>query len=475
MNTDELEHALFQAERRVLKIQTKLHCWATDDSHRRFDDLFNLVADPAFLLVAWDRVRGNKGAKTAGVDGRTASSIALSVGVEEFVDRVRVSLRDRTFQPMPVRERMIPKTGGKWRRLGIATITDRVVQASLKLVLEPIFEADFLPCSYGFRPNRRAHDAVAEIRHLTSHSYEWIVEGDIKACFDEISHPALLDRVRLRIEDKRVLALVRAFLKAGVLGEDRVLRENNAGTSQGSILSPLLSNVALSVLDEFIADGPGGPSLTNGRRAKRRAQGLPNYRISRYADDWCLMVSGTRAHAETLRDEIAAVLSTMGLRLSEEKTLITHIDDGLDFLGWHIQRHRKRGTDKHYVYNYPAKKSLTSITGKIRTLCRQSTHLEFDHLLYQLNSVLRGWTTYFRAGVSSVTFYYLHAFLWKRVWYWLRRKHPRATWKELRRRYCGGGWWPSGQKAALFDPEKVTTQWYRFRGAKIPSPWPITG
>jgi len=308
VNTDELEHALFQAERRVLKIQTKLHCWATDDSHRRFDDLFNLVADPAFLLVAWDRVRGNKGAKTAGVDGRTASSIALSVGVEEFVDRVRVSLRDRTFQPMPVRERMIPKTGGKWRRLGIATITDRVVQASLKLVLEPIFEADFLPCSYGFRPNRRAHDAVAEIRHLTSHSYEWIVEGDIKACFDEISHPALLDRVRLRIEDKRVLALVKAFLKAGILGEDRVLRENNAGTPQGSILSPLLSNVTLSVLDEFIADGPGGPSLTNGRRAKRRAQGLPNYRISRYADDWCLMVSGTRAHAETLRDEIAAVL-----------------------------------------------------------------------------------------------------------------------------------------------------------------------
>ena len=154
MNTDELGHALYEAERRVLEIQTKLHRWAGDDAHRRFVDLFNLVADPAFLLVAWDRVQGNKGAKTAGVDGLTASSVALLMGVEGFLDRLRASLKDRSFRPLPVRERMIPKAGGKLRRLGIATITDRVVQASLKLVLEPIFEADFLPCSYGFRPNR---------------------------------------------------------------------------------------------------------------------------------------------------------------------------------------------------------------------------------------------------------------------------------------------------------------------------------
>ncbi|MFI5635596.1 reverse transcriptase/maturase family protein [Streptomyces sp. NPDC051664] len=209
---------------------------------------------------------------------------------------------------------MIPKTGGKLRRLGIATITDRVVQASLKLVLEPIFEAEFLPCSYGFRPNRRAHDAVAEVRHFTSHGYEWIVEGDIKACFDEISHPALLDRVRLRIGDKRVLDLVKAFLKAGILGEDRVLRETSAGTPQGSILSPLLSNVALSVLDEYVAHGPGGPGSSKLGREQRRRQGLPNYRLSRYADDWCLIVYGTEGDAEDLRDEIAGVLSTMGLR-----------------------------------------------------------------------------------------------------------------------------------------------------------------
>ena len=237
VNTDELELVLMLARQRVLKIQTKLHCWAREEPHRRFDDLFNLVADPAFLLIAWDRVRGNKGARTAGVDGRTTRSIEAGQGVGEFLDGLRSQIKDRSFHPLPVRERMIPKPGGKWRRLGIATIADRVVQASLKLVLEPIFEADFSPCSYGFRPNRRAHDAVAEVRYFASRSYEWVVEGDITACFDEISHPALMDRVRVRVGDRRVLALVKAFLKAGILGEDRMLRDNHAGTPQGSILS----------------------------------------------------------------------------------------------------------------------------------------------------------------------------------------------------------------------------------------------
>ncbi len=472
VNTDELELRFYEAERRVLEIQGKLHRWARDDPRRRFDDLFNLVADPAFLLVAWHRVRGNKGARTAGIDGRTAGSIALMTGVEEFLDLLRDSLRDRSFRPLPVRERMIPKAGGKLRRLGIATITDRVVQASVKLVLEPIFEADFLPCSYGFRPNHRAHDAVAEVRHLTSHSYEWIVEGDIKACFDEISHPALLERVRARIGDRRVLALVKAFLKAGILGEDRVLRENNTGTPQGSILSPLLSNVALSVLDEHIAHGPGGPAATAWQRAKRRSQGLPNYRISRYADDWCLIVHGTREDAEALREQAAEALATMGLRLSEEKTLITHIDDGLDFLGWRIQRHRKSGTSRFYVYTYPAGKAVASVLGKVRTLCRgMDRGLPLDALLIQLNRVLRGWCAYFRPGVSSVTFKYLSAYAWARVWRWLRRKHPKSTVKELRRRYCAGGWWPGTAERTLFNPAKVGTTRYRYRGAVIPTPW----
>ena len=332
MNTGAPWPTLEAAEARVQEIQTKLHRWASDDPHRRFCDLYNLVGDPAFLLVAWDRVRGNKGARTAGVDGQTAYYIQAVRGLEGFLAELRADLKARTFQPLPVRQRAIPKASGKVRYLGIATIRDRVVQASLKLVLEPIFEADFLPCSYGFRPDRRAHDAVAEVHHFTARSYEWIVEGDIKACFDEISHSALMDRVRMRVGDKRVLALVKAFLNAGILSEDGTLAETDAGTPQGSILSPLLSNVALSVLDEHIAQAPGGPGASQYERAKRRRQGLPNYRLIRYADDWCLAVSATKQHAEALREEIAGVLSTMGLRLSPDKTLITHIDEGLDFL-----------------------------------------------------------------------------------------------------------------------------------------------
>jgi len=476
VNIDDLEDAAFVAERRVLEIQTKLHRWASDDSHRRFDDLFNLVTDPAFLLMAWVRVRGNKGAKTAGVDGRTAMSIAAGTDVGQYLDELRSVLKDRSFRPLPVRERMIPKSGGKLRRLGIATITDRVVQASLKLVLEPIFEADFYPCSYGFRPNRRAHDAIAEVHHFASRSYEWMVEGDITACFDEISHPALMDRVRRRVGDKRVLALVKAFLKAGILGEDRVLRESNTGTPQGSILSPLLSNVALSVLDEHIAQAPGGPGATRNERVKRRRRDLPNYRLVRYADDWCLLVSGTQADAEALREEIAEVLTPMGLRLSEAKTLITHIDEGLDFLGWHLQRHRKRGTNRCYVYTYPSRKAVKAVMAKVKAQCRKTgTDLPLDALLIQLNRMLRGWCAYFRPGVSSAAFQYLSSYTWGRVIRWLRRKHRRITWKELRRRYCDGGWWPASNERALFNPATVRTTRYRYRGTVIPTPWPATG
>jgi RNA-directed DNA polymerase len=393
--------------------------------------------------VAWDRVQGNKGARTAGVDGRTARSVEAGQGVEEFLDELRSQLRDRSFYPLPVRERMIPKTGGKLRRLGIPTVADRVVQASLKLVLEPIFEADFLPCSYGFRPKRRTHDAVAEVHYLASkpRNYEWIVEGDITACFDEISHPALMDRVRARVADKRVLALVKAFLKAGILGEDQLLRETTAGTPQGGILSPLLSNVALSVLDEHIAQAPGGPQSSSVERARRRRHGRPNFRLVRYADDWCLMIRGTKNDIEALREEIAQVLAPMGLRLSQAKTVITHIDEGVDFLGWRIQRHRKRGTDRHYVYTNPAKKAVQAATRKIKALCRQvGVNQPLDDLLRRVNAMLRGSCGYFRAGVSSAVFAYLSHYTWRTVWRWLRRKHRRSTWKEIRHRHCGGRW-----------------------------------
>jgi RNA-directed DNA polymerase len=178
---------------RVLRIQRKLHQWAGDDPGRRFDDVFNLVCDPAVLVLAWQRVRTNRGARSAGVDGESAYYVETVRGVQPFLSELRRDLKAGMFRPSPVREVMIPKPNGKRRRLGIATVRDRVVQAALLTVLEPIFEADFLPCSYGFRPGRRAHDAIAEVHFLASHSYEWVLEGDIEACLDPWSHCSFAD------------------------------------------------------------------------------------------------------------------------------------------------------------------------------------------------------------------------------------------------------------------------------------------
>lgn len=461
---------LDEAESRVLRMQDKLHRWAVEDADRRFDDLFNLVCDPAFLVVAWNRVRGNKGARTAGVDGVAPRSILFDAG--KFLGTLREELKARRFVPTPVREKAIPKAGGKVRRLGIPTAADRVVQASLKLVLEPIFEADFKPCSYGFRPRRRAQDAIAEIHFLGSapRNYEWVFEADITACFDEIDHTALMERVRRRVGDKRVLRLVRAFLRAGILSEDGQERQTITGTPQGGILSPLLANIALSVLDEYFTDKweALGPQWT---RAKRRRSGTPMYRLVRYADDFVVMVAGTRDDAETLWSEVSAVLAPMRLRLSEAKTKICHLDEGFDFLGWRIQRRRWRGrTGKRAVYTYPSKKALASVMTKVRSLTRRAKHRTLSDLLQAVNPVLRGWCNYFRHGVSARTFGYLDYFTWWRVFHWLRKRHPGLNRGTLVRRFLPG-WQVREGRTELFRPRSVPIVRYRYRGSRIPTPW----
>ena len=223
--------------RRVSEMQVKLHRWAAADPGRRFDDLFNLIHDPATLMVAFDRVAGNQGARTAGVDGLTAVDVEQDIGALEFLDGLRSDVKSGEFRPLPVRERKIPKPGGsgKVRSLGIPTVADRTVQAALKLVLEPIFEADFMPVSYGFRPKRRAQDAIAEIQRFGTQGYLWVLDADIEACFDSISHSALMDRVRVRVKDKRVLALVKSFLKAGIMTESGNMRGTHTGTPQGGL------------------------------------------------------------------------------------------------------------------------------------------------------------------------------------------------------------------------------------------------
>src|SRR4051812_36775048 len=350
------------AAARVLGIQRKLHKWASDDQQRRFSDLHNLVCDPVTLMVAWRRVRGNRGSRSAGIDGQTAYEIEVRQGVERFLGELREELRSGTFRPLAVKERAIPKRGGKLRYLGIPTVRDRVVQAALKLVLEPIFEADFQPCSYGFRPGRRTQDAIAEVQHFTFRSYEWVVEGDIEACFDRIDHAALMGRVRDRIEDKRVLRLIKAFLHAGILKQHGGLERSVTGTPQGGILSPLLANIALSALDEHFARA--WEAMGNvGQRYRARKRGEATYRLVRYADDFVICVAGTRRHAEALVTETARVLRPLGLTLSMEKTRITHIDEGFDFLGWRVKRDLGR-RGRPGIFLFASKAALATVKAK---------------------------------------------------------------------------------------------------------------
>jgi RNA-directed DNA polymerase len=424
------------------------------------------------LTIAWERVASNKGARTPGVDGATTARIASEVGVDAFLREVREQLKARTFMPTPVRRVMIPKASGKLRALGIPTVADRVVQAALKLVLEPIFEADFAPCAYGFRPNRRAQDAIAEIHHYTSKSYRWVLEADIEACFDNIEHAPLMDRLRRRISDKRVLALVKSFLKAGVMTTIGTTEGTITGTPQGGILSPLLANVALSVLDDYFMQQWTTTMANEQQRQKRRRHGQANYRLVRYADDFVVVVTGEKEHAEALRERVADVLAPMGLRLSAEKTRVVSLDDGFDFLGFTIRRMRKRGSSKYFVYTVPSRKAIASIKARIRVMTYGATlHHDPGYLMDYLGRVLRGWANYFRHGVSKRTFNGIDSYAWERITAWLRKKH-RIGWPEMRRRFCLPGSWRLVHDGQRFrGAASVTVTRYRYRGYRIPTPW----
>ena len=290
----------------------------------------------------------------------------------------------------------IPKANGKKRPLGILTIKDRVVQMVLKMLLEPIFEADFLDCSYGFRPGRRTMDCLMPIwRHVTSTSkHYWAVEGDIKSYFDTINHSILIGLLRKRIADQQVLALIEAFLKAGVM-EGGLFQRTELGAQQGGILSPLLSNVYLHQFDLWWRKTYG--SLSRYEKRKRRRQGLGHPILIRYADDWLLLWSGDKAGAQALKEEARTFLEQeLKLELSESKTLVTHVDDGYTFLGFDIRRYQ--GTQgKPVVLIKPSQKSIDQLKSKVKALTdRSTTSLPPWQIVWQLNSILMGWSAYYQ-------------------------------------------------------------------------------
>jgi RNA-directed DNA polymerase len=268
---------------------------------------------------------------------------------------------------------------------------------------------------------------------------------------------------------------VRAFLAAGVLTELGDREESLTGTPQGGILSPLLANIALSALDDHFDRQWHREMGTEGQRRKRKRNSQGNWRLVRFADDFLLMVSGDRGHAEALREEVTAVLAPLGLRLAPEKTSVVHIDEGLVFLGQHVRRQRKRGTQKYYVYTKPSKKAIQSIKDKVNVRTYRSTrHQDLDELLLGLNQLLAGWANYFRYGVSKAVFSAVDHHTWGRLMRWIRAKYAgkhRLGMKELRRRFCDKGWRFAHNGVVFTGASNVAVKRYSYRGSSIPTPW----
>jgi len=281
----------------------------------------------------------------------------------------------------------------------------------------------------------------------------------------------------MRVKAKPVVALVKAFLKAGILTELGEKQDTPTGTPQGGILSPLMANVALSVLDEQLHRPwqPGGTMSTRSQRERRRAKGLPNWRIVRYADDFAVLGDGNQADVEALREQISGVLATMGLTFSEAKTRVVHMSEGFDFLGFRIQWKRKRGTNTWHVYTFIADRPIRSLKAKVRALTNRTSQQHPGSVLIRLAQIMRGWSTYFRHAVSKHTFSALAHFVWHRVARWLMTRHH-WKWTDLRRRFIGprGRWQPlSADGKALFNLEAVPVTRYRYRG-NIPTPWALS-
>ena len=394
MNIEEVQRRLWEqshAQKRNREAGTPL--FPTNRYDGRIRNLMDLMHNPAWIAAACDRVLKRSRGKVAGVDG---------VRVREFernregrLEELRLELKRGTYRPLPLRRVEIPKPNGKIRQLGIPCLRDKIVQEAIRMALEPIFEVEFHDSSYGFRPNRSTHHAVYRCQQMARSGFTWVIEGNVKACFDEISHKAILRCVREKVMDHKFLTLIQRLLTGGV-EIDGVRHPTTKGVPQGGVASPLLANIVLNKLDWFLhSKGSHGAA-----RAKRASHGQPNIRFVRYADDWCVCLTrSNRQQAERLMDETRDFLrETCGLELSAEKTRITHLRDGYDFLGFNISLGAGR-TGALVPKIKVGRKAIANIQARLGEALRyRPTQESISVRLVRSSAVIRGWSNYFKVA-----------------------------------------------------------------------------
>jgi RNA-directed DNA polymerase len=439
-----------QPQDRTTVLQSKLHQAAVRDKARRFHALHDKLYLPYILQSAWEMVKRNRGA--CGIDGQTLQDIE-TYGVDRFLAETALAVREKTYRPTPVRRVHIPKPDGKLRPLGIPTVRDRVVQAAAKLVLEPIFEADFEGCSFGFRPGIGQQDALEAVGEHARTGHRWVVDADIEQFFDNLDHEVLMEALRRRIGDGEMLRLIYRWLKAGYLWEGE-FHDTDQGSPQGGVLSPLLANVYLHSFDQAF-----------------RQQKTFIGKLTRYADDFVIQC-GTQDHARKALAWASEQLSKWKLRLHPEKTqIVNDRETGFDFLGFHHRRvilgpHCRKGAGKESrgVLRWPGRKAQEKFRAQIRLRVGPPArlHSSWSEVMRELRAYMAGWCQYYRHGQSTKVFGKLDYFVYQRVARNLARAQPTGKKRRPRRWQAYARRWAQwGKLPRLVALQKGTFTPYR--------------